>query len=194
MTLPGMIADMGLQRDLMCKGEPYRPDDPELVEGRLRSQLLVERYNATPVSAPAERRALLAEMVASIGHDSVMLPRVQIEYGYNVTIGSGTFLNYDAILLDCGPITIGSHVQIGPRVQLLTALHPMADHDRRRDGRESTAPITIGDNAWFGGGVIVCPGVTIGSDTVIGAGSVVTRDVPARVFAAGNPCRVIREL
>jgi maltose O-acetyltransferase len=185
---------MGLQRELMCKGELYRPDDAGLAEDQRRSQRLVERYNVLSVDQRDERRALLEQMVAEIGPGSVLLPRVQIEFGYNVRIGSGTFLNFDSILLDCGPITIGDDVQIGPRVQLLTALHPMEDHEKRRQGWEYTAPITIGDNVWFGGGVIVCAGVTIGQHTVIGAGSVVTRDIPDRVFAAGNPCRVIREL
>src|SRR5699024_924468 len=104
------------------------------------------------------------------------------------------FINYDAILLDCAPIRIGNDVQIGPRAQLLTAQHPVEDHDARRQGWESAAPIAIGDNVWLGGGVIVCPGVTIGENAVIGAGSVVTRDIPAAVLAVGNPCRVTRAL
>lgn len=98
-------------------------------------------------------------------------------------------LNYDAIVLDCAPIRIGDDVSIGPRAQLLTALHPMDEHELRRQRWETAAPITIGDNVWLGGGVIVCPGVTIGANAIIGAGSVVTRDAPPRVFAAGNPCR-----
>lgn len=112
----------------------------------------------------------------------------------HITIGSNSFLNYDAILLDCAPISIGDDCSIGPRVQLLTALHPMDDHRARRVRWESAAPISIGDNVWFGGGVIVCPGVSVGRNTVVGAGSVVTRDLPDHVFAAGNPARVIREL
>ncbi|MGW4244650.1 DapH/DapD/GlmU-related protein, partial [Nocardia sp. NPDC004722] len=100
----------------------------------------------------------------------------------------------DAIVLDCAPVTIGDDVSIGPRAQLLTALHPMTDHDLRRERWETAAPITIGDNVWLGGGVIVCAGVTIGAHTVVGAGSVVTRDLPEKVFAAGNPARVIRTL
>lgn len=99
-------------------------------------------------------------------------------------VGSDSFLNYDAILRDCAPITIGDDVSVGPRAQLLAALHPMTDHEARR--WETARPISIGDNAWLGGGVIVCAGVTIGADTVVGAGSVVTRDLPDRVFAAAN--------
>jgi len=122
------------------------------------------------------------------------MPPFTCDYGAQVRIGDDTFLNDDAILLDCAPIDIGTQVFIGPRVQLLTALHPVDDHAARRAGWESAAPVTLGDGVWLGAGVIVCPGVAVGEDAVIGAGSVVTRDVPARVLAAGNPCRVIRSL
>ncbi|GAA4472606.1 hypothetical protein GCM10023094_04890 [Rhodococcus olei] len=122
------------------------------------------------------------------------MPRFQCDYGQYIHIGANSFLNYDAILMDCAPITIGDDVSIGPRAQLLIALHPMADHEARRRRWETAAPITLGSNVWMGGGVTVCPGVTVGDNTVIGAGSVVTKDVPAHVFAAGNPCRVIKPL
>lgn len=122
------------------------------------------------------------------------MPRFQCDYGSNISIGSNSFLNYDAILLDCAPITIGDDVSIGPRAQLLTALHPMDDHRARRERWETASPVSIGNNVWLGAGVIVCPGISIGDNSVVGAGSVVTRDVPDHVFAAGNPCRVIREL
>jgi maltose O-acetyltransferase len=120
--------------------------------------------------------------------------RFQCDYGYLITIGDNSFLNYDAIVMDCAPVTIGNDVSIGPRAQLLTALHPLDDHELRRQRWETAAPITIGDNAWLGGGVIVCAGVTIGANTVVGAGSVVTRDLPDGVLAVGNPCRVVRQL
>lgn len=122
------------------------------------------------------------------------MPRFQCDYGYLIRLGANSFLNYDAILMDCAPITIGDDVSIGPRAQLVTAVHPMQDHELRRQRWESAEPITIEGNVWIGAGVIVCPGVTIGADAVVGAGSVVTRNVPPRVFAAGNPCRVIRSL
>lgn len=104
------------------------------------------------------------------------------------------FINFDAVFLDPAPITLGNHVQIGPRCQLLTPLHPMEDHEARKAGVESAGPITIGNNVWLGGGVIVCPNVTIGDNVVIGAGSVVTRDIPSHTFAAGYPARVKREI
>ncbi|MFC7450418.1 sugar O-acetyltransferase [Rhodococcus daqingensis] len=185
---------MGEQRDRMLLGELYRDNDEDLVAERKACQRLLDRFNATGADEDSLRLDLLGRLLGSIGEGSWIMPRFQCDYGSLITIGTNSFLNYDAILMDCAPITIGNDVSIGPRAQLLTALHPMSDHEARRQRWESAAPVVIGDNVWLGGGVIVCPGVTIGDDTVIGAGSVVTKDVPPRVFAAGNPCRVIRDL
>jgi maltose O-acetyltransferase len=185
---------VGEHKDRMLRGEPYQDKDPELVAERDRCQGLVERFNATTHDQQDERGTILGELLGDIGEGSWIMPRFQCDYGYLIRMGSNSFLNYDAILMDCAPITIGNDVSIGPRAQLLTALHPMTDHEMRRERWETAAPIAIGDNAWLGGGVIVCPGVTIGENTVVGAGSVVTRALPSKVFAAGNPCRVIRSL
>jgi maltose O-acetyltransferase len=184
---------MPSQRDRMLSGEPYRPDDPELVVSRRACQRLIELFNA---GRPDDERSrqVLRQLLGSLGEGSEILPRFQCDYGSQIVIGAGCFINYDAIFLDCASITIGNNVSIGPRAQLVTALHPVDDHEARRAGWESAAPVVIGDNVWLAAGVIVCPGVTIGDNTVIGAGSIVTKDVPARVLAAGNPCRVIREL
>ncbi len=122
-----------------------------------------------------------------------MTPTFRCDYGSHITIGAGTFVNYDCVMLDVAPIRIGAACQLAPRVQLLTATHPI-DPEPRRLGWESAEPITVGDNVWLGGGAIVCPGVTIGEDTVVGAGAVVTRDLPGGVVAAGVPARVIREI
>lgn len=185
---------MSDQRDRMLSGARYRPDDPELLADRRACQRLVAAFNHTAPDDDDRRRALLRELLGSFGDNSVILPRFCCDYGKHIHIGANCFVNYDAILLDCAPITLGDHVSIGPRAQLVTALHPVDDIKARRDAWESAAPITIGDNVWLAAGVIVCPGVSIGADTVVGAGSVVTRDIPARVFAAGNPCRVVRRL
>ena len=120
-------------------------------------------------------------------------PPFHCDYGWNISIGAGTFVNYSCVLLDVLPIRIGSNCQVASGVQLLTATHPL-EPGPRRDGWEYGEPITIGDNVWLGGGVIVCPGVTIGDDTVVGAGAIVTRDLPAGVVAVGNPARVTRSL
>ncbi|MBF6078490.1 sugar O-acetyltransferase [Nocardia beijingensis] len=185
---------MGMDKTRMLRGELYRDDDPELVAERRACQALLDRFNATRSGEDSERRVILAELLRVIGEGSWIMPRFQCDYGHLIRMGHNTFLNYDAIVMDCAPVVIGDDVSIGPRAQLLTALHPMDDHELRRQRWETAAPITIGDNVWLGGGVIVCPGVTIGSNTVVGAGSVVTKDSPGRVFAAGNPCRIIRKL
>nr|WP_067821604.1 sugar O-acetyltransferase [Nocardia inohanensis] len=185
---------MGEHKDRMLRGELYRDNDPELLAERRHCQELLDEFNATGAGEEARRRGVLEKLLGEIGEGSWIMPRFQCDYGYLIRLGRNSFLNYDAIVLDCAPVTIGDDVSIGPRAQLLTALHPMADHELRRQRWETAAPITIGDNVWLGGGVIVCPGVSIGANTVVGAGSVVTRSLPERVFAAGNPARVIREL
>jgi maltose O-acetyltransferase len=177
----------------MLNGEPYRADDPELVASRRACQHLVGLFNSGQSGGEGSRQ-VLRQLLGSLGEGSEILSRFQCDYGTHITIGTGCFINYDAIFLDCASITIGDNVSIGPRAQLVTALHPVDDREARRAGWESAAPITIGDNVWLAAGIIVCPGVTIGNDTVIGVGSVVTKDVPAGVLAAGNPCRVIRAL
>jgi maltose O-acetyltransferase len=123
----------------------------------------------------------------------VVRPTFRCDYGTQITIGAGTFVNFDCVMLDVAPITIGACCQIATRVQLLTAAHPI-DPEPRRAGWEYGEPITLGDNVWLGGGVIVCPGVTIGDDTVVGAGAVVTRDLPSGVVAVGSPARVLRRI
>jgi maltose O-acetyltransferase len=133
------------------------------------------------------------ELIAYFGRGSVIQPSFRCDYGYNLLIGRNVFINYDCVFLDCNRITIGDDVQIGPAVQIYTAQHP-TDAETRRSGLELALPVTVGDNVWIGGGAILCPGVTIGADTVIGAGSVVTRDLPPSVIAVGNPCRVLRSV
>ncbi|MGW7466902.1 sugar O-acetyltransferase [Streptomyces xantholiticus] len=184
---------MGENKDRMLAGERYLPDDEELGADTRRRFELCAAYNAYGGADPAERTAILAELIGSLGKDVRIRPPFQCDYGRYITIGDRTFINFNAVFLDAAPITIGSDVQIGPGVQLLTPTHDM-DAERRRAGWEKAAPITIGDNVWLGGGVIVCPGVTIGDNTVVGAGSVVVKDLPAEVLAVGNPARVVRSL
>lgn len=182
------------QRDRMLGGELYLANDPDLVASRRACQRLVDAFNATGADDDGAREQLLHALLGSLGEGSVILPRFQCDYGTYISIGAHSFVNYDAVLLDCAQISIGDNVSIGPRVQLLTAHHPIDDHDARRGGWELASPIAIGNNVWMGAGVIVCPGVTIGDNSVVGAGAVVTKDVPAHVVAAGNPCRVLRAI
>ena len=183
---------MGVMKDRMRRGELYIADDPELVADHARAQALLARYNATAHGDP-ERPGLLAQLLGEVGEDVIVQPPLRCDYGRHVRIGSQTFVNYDCVLLDVADITIGERCQIAPRVQLLTATHPI-DPVARRAGWELGKPITLGENVWLGGGVIVCPGVTVGDDTVVGAGAVVTRDLPGGVVAVGNPARVQRAI
>ena len=183
---------MGEMRDRMLRGELYMAGDPESQAEVRRVQALLARFNGSAPDASEERDVLLREMLTDVGEDVVVRPPFFCEYGA-IGIGDRTFVNVDAVMLDVAPITIGAACQIASRVQLLTAWHPI-DPEPRRFGWEYGHPITIADNVWLGGGVIVCPGVTIGEDTVVGAGAVVTKDLPAGVVAAGVPARVLREI
>ena len=143
--------------------------------------------------ATGERAERLRSAIPGLGDRVRLLPPVRVDYGDNIAVGEGTFVNYGLVALDVARISIGAHCQIGPNVQLLTPVHPL-EPTPRACSLEAADPITIGDNVWLGGGVIVCPGVTIGDNCVIGAGSVVTKDIPASSLAVGNPARVLRQL
>ncbi len=180
-------------KDRMLRGELYIADDPDLIADNARAQELLDRYNLTRNGEQDERDRLLRELLGSVGDGVVVKPAFRCDYGTSISIGAGTFVNYDAVMLDVAPIAIGAACQLASRIQLLTATHPV-DPGPRRAGWEYGEPITIGDNVWLGGGVIVGPGVTIGDDTVVGAGSVVTRNLPAGVVAFGVPAKVRRAI
>ena len=177
----------------MLRGELYLAADPELEADSLRCNRLLARFNAVAPSDADAARAILTELLGAFGEGAHIRPPLRMDYGSQTTIGPRTFINFGAVILDVGRVTIGADVQIGPNVQILTPTHPL-DPEVRRTGLEAAEPITIEDNVWLGGGVIVCPGVTIGRDTVVGAGAVVTKDLPAGVLAVGNPARVVRTL
>jgi maltose O-acetyltransferase len=174
----------------MLAGDLYRADDPELVAARLRANRLIDRLNNTPTGDRDGQRRILGALLGSLGAGSEIRPPLYCDYGSSLHVGTRTFINFGLMALDVAPITIGDDVQIGPNVQLLTPTHPM-DADLRRAKWEAAEPITLADNVWLGGGVIVLPGVTVGANTVVGAGAVVTRDLPGDVVAVGNPARVI---
>lgn len=176
----------------MLAGEPYIADDPVLAEEHQRAMALMEAFNRSPAADPAQRRRLLSELLGGFGDEAQIRPPLYCDYGYQTTVGARTFANFGLVILDVARISIGDDVQIGPNVQLLTATHPL-EPGPRRDKWESAQPIVIEDNVWLGGGVIVCPGVTIGTNTVVGAGSVVTSDLPPNVIAVGS-ARVVRSL
>lgn len=181
------------QKERMLAGELYMASDPELSRDHLNAQELLARFNASGATDEVERTSLLEQLFGYFGEAAVVKPTLRCDYGYNISIGARTFVNYDCTFLDCNTITIGEEVQIAPGVQIYTATHPL-NAAERRSGAEFALPVTIGDGVWLGGGTIVCPGVAIGSNTVVGAGSVVTKDLPPNVLAAGSPARIIRHL
>jgi maltose O-acetyltransferase len=177
------------EKDRMLAGELYDASAPELQAELAAAHEWLARYNATLAMDPAERRGLLLERLASVGEGAVVRPPFHCDYGFNIRLGAGVFLNFNCVILDVVEVTIGDRTQIGPAVQILAADHPR-DAAERASGLEFGRPVRIGRNVWIGGGAIILPGVTIGDDALIGAGSVVTRDVPAGATAFGNPARV----
>lgn len=175
----------------MLAGDAYIADDPALTRDNLRAMGLMEAYNRSPADDPAERRRVLDQLLGYFGEGSEIRPPFYCDYGYQIRLGARTFVNFGLVALDVAPIILGNDVQVGPNVQLLTPTHP-TEAEPRRAKWEAGRPIIIGDNVWLAGGVIVLPGVSIGEDTVVGAGAVVTKDLPAGVVAVGNPARVIR--
>jgi maltose O-acetyltransferase len=185
--------DRRSQRDRMLTGDPYIADDPQLAAESLRALTLTRRFNDSDPSDREVRLTVLRELLGSLGEGSEIRPPLWCDYGYQTHVGARTFINFGVVLLDVATITIGDDVQVGPNVQFLTPTHPV-EAEPRRAKWEAARPIVVGDNVWLGGGVIVCPGVGIGENTVVGAGAVVTRDLPANVVAVGNPARVVRRL
>ncbi len=183
---------MPTERERMLAGELYDPMDAALVAARERARDLCQALNATRERDQDERRRLLRALFATGGDSVWMQPPFFCDYGANIELGTRVFFNFNCVVLDVCRVRIGDYTLFGPAVQILTAMHPLDAALRRQ--QEFGKPVDIGSDVWVGGGAIVCPGVTIGSRTVIGAGSVVTRDVPGDVLAAGNPCRVIRAI
>jgi maltose O-acetyltransferase len=183
--------DTRSQRERMVAGDLYLADDPQLVQESRRAEALTKEYNESSPFDPARRMRILGDLLGSIGEEAEIRPPFYCDYGFHIHIGARTFVNFGLFALDVAEIRIGDDVQIGPSVQLLTPTHPLEPEPRRAKW-EAAKPIAIGDNAWLGGGVVVCPGVTIGQDTVVGAGAVVTGDLPPGVLAVGNPARVVR--
>jgi maltose O-acetyltransferase len=181
---------MPTELEKMLAGEPYDPMDPDLVAQRTRARDLCQALNATREADRSKRRRLLVELLGAGGDTAWMQPPFHCDYGFNIELGERVFFNFNCVVLDVCRVRIGSYTLFGPAVQIYTATHPMDAQLRRRE--ESGRPIEIGSDVWVGGGAIILPGVRIGSRAVIGAGSVVTRDVPEGMFAAGNPCRVVR--
>jgi len=176
----------------MLAGELYDAGDEELFNMRINARELMNKYNQTPFDKE-QRTAILQQLLGKIGDNIDIQPPFYCDYGCHIEVGKNFFANFNCVFLDCNYIRMGDNVFIGPAVQVYAAHHPVVAAERIK-GPELATAITVGDNVWIGGGSIICAGVTIGSNTTIGAGSVVVKDIPANVVAAGNPCKVIREL
>ena len=176
----------------MRDGDYYVADD-ELSALTKRAVRLLSLYEQAHPNDPDIAAYLLAQVLGHVGEGVDIRPPLRVDYGHNISIGDGSWVNYGMTVLDVAPVAIGTDVLIGPNCSLYTAIHPTEPGPRRAKW-ESSAPITLEDNVWLGGSVVVCPGVTIGENSIIGAGAVVTRDIPANCIAAGNPARVIKDL
>ncbi|HVY30202.1 MAG TPA: sugar O-acetyltransferase [Polyangiaceae bacterium] len=183
---------MKTELEKMVAGELYDALDAEIVRRRERSRELQWALNATLETDQARRRELLTELLGSGGDTTWIQPPFFCDYGFNIYLGKKVYFNFNCVVLDVAPVHIGEHTMFGPAVQIYTATHPLNPHERRK--KEFAKPVSIGHDCWIGGGAIILPGVTIGDNAVIGAGSVVTKSLPSNVVAAGNPCRAIREL
>lgn len=181
------------EKEKMLNGENYNGGDEQLVFERKKAFQLTQAYNTCDPFDQVRREALIRELMGCIGDDFTIEAPLHCDYGSNMQIGHHFYCNCHAVFLDCAKITIGNHVFIGPNANFYTALHPIS-WSKRANGEESAKPITIKDHVWIGGNVTILPGVTIGEHSVIGAGSVVTKDIPDNVIAAGNPCRILRPL
>jgi maltose O-acetyltransferase len=181
---------MRTEKETMLAGELYRPTGPELKADLAATAEWLARYNAALAKSAAERHHLLAERLAEVGEDTDIRPPFYCDYGFNIRLGRGVFVNFNCVILDVVEVTIGDRTQLGPAAQIYCADHPR-DAAKRRAGLEFGRPVRIGRDVWIGGGAIILPGVTIGAEAIIGAGSVVTRDVESGATVAGNPARRI---
>ena len=181
------------EKEKMLAGELYRSTDRDLQAAMATTQQQLRRLNAIPNEDVDQRFSALKALLGHIGNDTQIKSPFACDYGVHIRIGRNGFVNYGCVFLDCNLISIGEDAQIGPGVHIYTAFHPV-NAEVRRSGLEAAKPVIIGHNVWLGGGGIICPGVTIGDNSVIGAGSVVVRDVPANCVAVGNPCRIVREV
>lgn len=184
---------MPTEKEKMLSGELYNALDEELSTERTNARILLQQLNnASPADTDTLNTTLKA-LIPNAGQDLWIQPPFYCDYGYNIKAGDKVFFNFNCVVLDVTTVTIGSRTLFGPNVQIYTAMHPV-NHVERASGLEFAKPVVIGEDVWVGGSAVICPGVTIGSRSIIGAGSVVTRDIPDDVFAADNPCRVIRAI
>jgi len=184
---------MKTEKQKMLAGELYDASDKALTQERLTARLLLKKLNDLREDEEEKRNETLKKLIPQQGEGLYIQTPFYCDYGTNIKIGDGVYFNFNCVVLDVMKVTIGSRTMMGPNVQIYTATHPV-NHVERASGLEFAKKISIGEDVWIGGNAVICPGVTVGDRVVIGAGSVVTRDLPADVFAAGNPCKIIKKL
>ncbi|MBM6613523.1 sugar O-acetyltransferase [Desemzia sp. RIT804] len=184
---------MRTQKERMLAGDLYIANDPELREMNKKNRRLMYEFNHSKFDEKEKRTEIIKELLGKTGENVYFEPPFRCDYGSHITVGENFYANFDCIMLDVAPITIGKNVMFGPRVGVYTAGHPI-DHEVRISGLEFGTSVTIGDNVWVGANAVINPGVTIGDNVIIGSGSIVTKDIPSNVVAVGNPCRVLREV
>jgi maltose O-acetyltransferase len=184
---------MNIQKKKMLSGKPYIAFDKELLQERQYAKGLIYNFNLLHPEEIEKRNEIIKKLFGKVKGTFFIEPPFRCDYGYNIEIGDNFYSNYNLIILDCARVIFGDNVMIGPNVGIYTAGHPL-DHEIRNTLYEFALPITIGDNVWIGGNVVINPNIKIGNNSVIGSGSVVTKNIPDNVIAAGNPCRVLREL
>ncbi len=181
------------EKEKMLAGELYLASDPALVELHFKALDLLYDFNTLHPRETAEQKRMIRQLFGKIGQTFSITPPFYCDYGCHIFAGENLYINADCTILDCAEVHLGNNVLMATKVQIYAAYHP-TDPALRLTQKELAAPISIGDNAWIGGGAIICPGVSIGANTTIGAGSVVTKDIPDNVVAVGNPCRVIKSV
>jgi galactoside O-acetyltransferase len=182
-----------MERENLKCGKLFTDMTEGLPEERLKGKELVYDYNHTRPSEEEKRIEIAKKLFGKIGNDSWIEPPINLAYGTHVFIGDNFYANFNLVIVDDNEVIIGNHVLFGPNVTISTTGHPI-DRELRQSGKMYSFPVTIKDNVWLGSGVITNPGITIGENSIIGAGSVVTKDIPANVIAVGNPCKVLREI
>ncbi len=181
------------QKERMLAGLPYKAWLDGLREERMENKLKIHEYNLTRPDDKKKMKEMIKNILGKTGEDVCVEQPFRCDYGKNIEVGNNFFANYNCVILDVAKVTIGKNVMFAPNVSIYTAGHPIHP-ESRNSGYEYGIPVTIGDNVWVGGSVVINPGVKIGNNVVIGSGSVVTKDIPDNVIAVGNPCRVIREI
>lgn len=180
------------EEEKMLSGELYNSNDKQLIKKLINAKKLCNKYNNLDIEDEQKAKEIIQKLFSKTGNQFTIMPNFYCDYGFNIEIGENFYSNHNLVILDANKVSFGDNVKIGPNCGFYTSGHPMDKENRKKV--EFAKPIKIGNDVWIGGNVCVMPGVTIGDDTVIGAGSVVTKDIPANVVAVGNPCKVIKKL